>query len=127
MISSGSGLLSGGAHRTAASDVRVMQRQAIVDVLRCRDAGEARAMQRRHQEVAGAARAVACEDTSRAVGAVCGWREPDEQQTRERVAEAGNGTTPVRVVAIRSRLSRAICLAVRHAGAGSARMTTIAS
>ena len=48
--------------------------------------------------------AVAGEHAARPVGAVRGRRETDEQQARVRVAEAGHGPAPVRVVAMRALL-----------------------
>ena len=109
MISSGTGLLSGGAQRTAIDDVRVIKSEAVVDVTRRGDVGEARAMQRRHQEVAGAAVAIAGEHAAGAIGAMRRGREADEQQTRRRIAEAGHRPAPIGVVAVGARFSRAIC------------------
>ena len=51
----------------------------------------------RHQEIARAAGAVAREDPARAVRAVRSRREPDDQQSRGGIAEAGHRTGPVGV------------------------------
>src|SRR6266508_423172 len=60
-------------------DERVAQREAVVRVLRGGDVREAGAMERRHQEIPGAASAVAGEDAAGAVGAVRGGGEADDQ------------------------------------------------
>ena len=84
------------AHR--GEDVRVRSAQAVVDVSGRRDVGEAGAMQRRHQEVAGAADAVAGEHAAGAVGAVRRGRQADEQQPRVGIAEARHRAAPVGLV-----------------------------
>ena len=61
-------------------------------------------MERRHQEVAGAADAVAGEYAAGAVGAVRGRRKADEQEPRTRIAEARDRLAPVDVVAKRASL-----------------------
>ena len=61
-------------------------------------------MQRRHQEIAGAADAVAGEDAPGAIRAVRRRRQPDQQQPRPRIAEARHRPAPVDVVAIRAPL-----------------------
>ena len=81
-ISSGVGLLSGGAQRTAAAMKTSRSCDPSSTRWRGRDIGEAGAVQRRHQKVAGAADAVAGEDPAGAVGAVRRRRETDEQQAR---------------------------------------------
>src|SRR5262249_45617003 len=58
------------------------------------------AVERRHQEIAGAADAIAGEDAAGAVGAVRRWRETHEQQARARIAGAGHRPAPVGLVAI---------------------------
>ena len=57
-------------------------------------------MERRHQEIAGAASPVACEDASGAVGTVCCGRESDDQHASMWIAESGDGASPVRVAEI---------------------------
>ena len=99
-ISAGVGLLSGGAQRTAARNPHILQHEAVVAVAREGLIGEAGGVERCHQEVAGAARAVAREDAARSVGAVRGGRESDEDDARTRIAEARNGPAPVRVIPI---------------------------
>ena len=78
----GVGLLSGrrAAHRRG--DERVAQLRGRRRIARGRDVGEARAMERRHQEIARAAGAVAGEDAAGAVGAVRRRRQPDDEQPR---------------------------------------------
>ncbi len=76
-------------------DVRVGQREPVIDVTRRRDVGKAGTMQRRHEEVAGAADAVAGEDAPRAIGAVRRGRQPDEQHPRIRIAKAGHRPAPI--------------------------------
>ena len=85
-------------------DERVAQPQAVVRMLRRRDVRETGAVQRGHQEIAGAAGAVAGEDAAGAIRAVSRRREADDQQPRARVAETGNGFAPVDLVAIRAPL-----------------------
>ena len=70
-------------------------------VHRGRLVGEAGAVQGGEQEVAGA---VAREHATRAVGAVRGRGEPEDQHARGRVAEAGDRAAPVRPVAERGAL-----------------------
>ena len=55
-------------------------------------------MERGHEEVAGPAVAVSREDAARAIGAVRGGREADDQQARLWIAETGHGPSPVRLV-----------------------------
>ena len=94
-------------------DVSVAQRQPVVAMLRRRDVREAGAMQRRHQEVARAADAVAGEHAAGPVGAVRGRREADDEQPGARIAEAGNRPGPVGLVAIRAPLLASDARAVR--------------
>jgi hypothetical protein len=83
---------------------RVAQLQAIVRVCRCGEVRESGAIQRRHEEVARTAGAVACEHTSRAIGAVRSRRQPDQQQPRIGIAEARHRTSPVLIGAVRALL-----------------------
>ena len=107
-------------------DERVAQGQAVVRMVRRRDVGEAGAVQRGHQEVAGSADAVAGEDAAGAVGAVRRRREADDQQPRPRIAEAGDRLAPVGVVAIGAPLLARDRRAVARAAAGSASHAMIA-
>jgi hypothetical protein len=59
-------------------------------------------VQRRHQKVAGSSDAVAGENPPGAVGAMRGWRETDEQETRLRITESRNRLAPVDLVTIRT-------------------------
>ena len=111
-ISSGVGLLSGGAQRTAAAMNASVSVSPSSGSLRRRDVGEAGAVQRGHQEVARAADAVAGEDAAGAVGAVRGRRQADDQQPRARIAEARHRPRPVDVVAKRATLFATDPLAV---------------
>jgi hypothetical protein len=76
-------------------DVAVVQDEAVAP----RDgrglAGEAGAVQGREEEVAGA---VAREDAARAVAAVRGGREADDEEPRARIAEPRQGPAPVLLV-----------------------------
>ena len=80
--------------------------------MRCRQVRKAGAIERRHQEVAGPAGAVAGEDAARAVGAVRSRREADDEDARVRIAETGNRTRPVRLVTIGPPFFAADLLAV---------------
>src|SRR5258706_3443973 len=82
-------------------------------MLRRRDAGESGAMKRRHQKVAGAADAVAGEHAARAIRAMCGRRQSEDEEARERIAESGNGTSPVRLGQIRAAFFACDTLTVR--------------
>src|SRR6266849_6606559 len=68
------------------------------------DVGEPGAVERRHEEVARAAGAVAGEHAPRPVRAMCCRGETEDQQPRARIAEAWNRLGPVRLVAERSAL-----------------------
>src|SRR5919201_6434757 len=61
-------------------------------------------MQRRHQEIAGTADAVAGEHAAGAVRAVRRRREADEQQARVGITEPGYGPAPVDLIAKRAPL-----------------------
>ena len=103
-ISSGSGLLAGGAQR-AGRDVAVAQPQAVVP--RTTDVGWLAKPARwsgREQEVAGA---VAGEDAAGAVAAVGRGGEADDEQPRARIAEARHRPAPVLLVAEALDLLRA--------------------
>jgi hypothetical protein len=58
-------------------------------------------MERRIQEFPGA---ITGEDSPRPVGAVCTWREADDDDASFRVAEAGHRASPVGLVAVGSAL-----------------------
>ena len=112
-ISSGVGLLSGGAHRTAAAMNASLKRQAVVRMLRGRDVGEAGAMERGHQEVARAADAVAGEHAAGPVGAVGGRRQADDQQPRAADRRSRAPAAPSRSSSRKARrFSRPTALAV---------------
>ena len=57
--------------------------------------------------------AVAREHAACAVGTVGSWRQSKQQQASRRVAETGNGSSPVRVFAVRALLLDRNALAVR--------------
>src|SRR5207244_5619637 len=78
-------------------DVDTREPEAVVAALARGLVGEAGAVKRAEDPVAGA---IAGEDAAGAVPAVGGRREPDEQHRCPRVAEPGNGTRPVVLVAI---------------------------
>ena len=125
MISSGSGLLSGGAQRTAAAMYASVSRRPSSGACGRGEVGEAGSMERGHEEVAGPARAVAGEHAARAVGAVRGGCEAKQQEPRGRIAEAGHRTAPVDLVAVRALLLDGDAPAVACAGANIARMTRL--
>ncbi len=93
-------LVGGWRASDRGGDVRVSQRQAVGPVLRGRDIGVAGAVEGRHQEVAGAADAIAREDAAGAIRAVGRRRQADDEYPRPRIAEAGNRPCPVRLIAI---------------------------
>src|SRR5580765_424664 len=70
-------------------------------------------MERRHQKVAGAARAVSRAHAARAICAVCGRRQSDDEDPGEWIAEARNGPPPVRVGQIRAPFFACDTLTVR--------------
>jgi len=69
-------------------------------------------MKRRHQKVAGTADAVAGEDATRAVRAVCGGREADDQEAGAWIAESRYWFAPVFIVAVGAALRARDLLAV---------------
>jgi hypothetical protein len=77
--------------------------QSIISALRCCDVRKARAVQGRHQEIAGA---VSREDSARAIGSMRSRSKPDQQQSRVRIAETGHGQSPVRVETVCALLLR---------------------
>ena len=79
-------------------DVGIRQRQAIVDALRSGDVGEAGALERRHQEIARRADAVAGEDPAGPIGAVRGGCQAQDQDAGLGIPEAGHRPGPVQVV-----------------------------
>ena len=79
-------------------DIRVRQRQSIVDALRRGDVREAGALERGHQEVARCADAVAREHPARPVRAVRGRGQPEDQHARVRIAKAGDRARPIDIV-----------------------------
>jgi len=85
-------------------DERVIQPQPIVGSLRRRHVGEAVVVERSHQEITRAAPTVAGEHASRTVAAVGGWRQAEDQDSGERIAESRDGTAPVRVASERGPL-----------------------
>ena len=90
MISSGSGLLPGGAQRTADSMYASVSRKPSFLWREGGEIGKAGAVKRRHEKVAGAARAVTREHAPRPIGAVGGGCQADEQQPRLGIAKAGH-------------------------------------
>src|SRR5229473_2360618 len=83
-------------------DERIAQPQAVPRMLGGGNVGEPGAVERRHEEVARAADAVAGEHAPRPVRAVRRRSETEDQQPRARIAEAWNRLGPVRLVAERS-------------------------
>ena len=112
-ISSGSGLLSGGAQRTAAAIYTSRNRKPSSDALRGGDVRETGAMERAIRKSPDAPIAVAGEHAAGAIGAVRGRREAENQDACPRIAEAGHGLAPVRLVAMRGLLLARDLLAVR--------------
>ena len=87
----------GTAHRRR--DVRIPQREPIVDMLRGVQVREVAALERGHQEVARRSRAVTRENAPRAVRAVRGRGEAEDQHACLRIAETGHRARPVMLVA----------------------------
>ena len=103
----GSGLLAGGAQRTAAAT----KPQAVADVGRGRLVGVAGAVQRGEQPVAGA---VAGEHPACAIGSMGGRRQAEHVDAGRRIAEAGSRASPVLLVAERRALLARDLLAPLH-------------
>jgi len=82
----------------------VSQLQSIVGLPRGADVGEAGLVQRRHQEVARSADAVAGEHASGSVGAVRRGSETDDEQSRSGIAESGHRLRPVDLLCVRPAL-----------------------
>ena len=98
-------------------DERVGHDQAVIRALRRGNAGKAVRVHGAHQEVAGAERTVAGEDAARAVGAVRGGREAEDEHPRLRVAKAGHRTAPVGLVPVGRALLAWRCAGSKCAGA----------
>src|SRR5262245_7317703 len=77
-------------------DPEVMCFQVVAAPDADRAIGETGGVQRRPQEVSAR---VAGEDAARPLAAVGGWSEPEEQDPRGGIPEAGHGPAPVRLVA----------------------------
>ena len=92
---------------------RARELQSVIRARGCRDVGEARSMERGHEEVARAAGTVAREYAARAVRSVRGRSEPEEQEACCLIAEAGDGSAPVRIVAVGALLFAGDSRAVR--------------
>src|SRR5262245_11892863 len=85
-------------------DVRVRQAQTIVGMRGCREISESGAVECRHEEIAGAASAVAGEHAASAIGTVCRGREAEQQQSRRRITKSRNRPGPVDLIAVRALL-----------------------
>ena len=109
--SSGRGLVlrRGAAH--GGDDPGAAQLEAVVEVGRGRLVGQADAVQRGEQPVAGA---VTGEDPPGAVGAVGGRRQADDQHARVGGAPAGDRAAPVRLPGVRRPLLARHLLAPAH-------------
>ena len=92
-------------------DVRVAEAKAVIGGDRCRLVRETGAVERGVEPVAGA---IASEDAARAIAAVGGGRETDDEQACIRIAEAGNRAAPVRVIGEALRRLRASGFAAAH-------------
>src|SRR5437588_4602410 len=77
------------------AQVRPPEAEAVVHGRGRRPVREPGPVQRREQEVP---RTIAREDPPRPVAAVCGRREPEDEDARPRVAEPGHRSSPVRLV-----------------------------
>src|SRR5439155_19938243 len=95
------GLVRGRCAADDGRDVGTREPEAVVAALARGLVGEAGAMERAEDPVA---RAIARGDAPGAVPAVGGGREPDEEHPRVGLAEPGNGTRPVVLVAVRGPL-----------------------
>src|SRR3989442_1692497 len=89
-------LVAGRGTTRGGADVAVAGREAIGARRRFRLAREAGALQRLVQPVATR---VAREHPACAVGAVCGGREPDDEQPRVRIPEPGHRLPPIGPIA----------------------------
>src|SRR5262245_19686244 len=86
------------AHR--GCDERIAELQAISWMLRRRHVRKPCAVQSGHQEIPGAADAVAGEHAAGPVGAARRGSETDDEQARAGIAEAGNRFAPIEIVAV---------------------------
>ena len=85
-------------------DVRIREPQSIVRAGGRRNVRKTCSMECGHEEVTRAASAVAGEHATRAIGAVRRGGKAEQQKTRRRIAEAGDGAAPVRLFAVRAFL-----------------------
>ena len=88
-------------------DERVPQHESIVAPLRGRDVREAETMERGHQEITGAADAIAREHATRAVRAMRRRRQSDNQQARVTSPKPGTGFPQYASLRYARRFSRA--------------------
>jgi hypothetical protein len=93
----GDGFVPGRGAADGGGDPKPKKAQAVALAPGNRRAGEARAMERGEEEVAGA---VAGEVAAGAVGAVGRRGEPEDKDLGLRVAEAGDGAAPVLLFAV---------------------------
>jgi hypothetical protein len=93
-------------------DVGIAQRQAIVWVLRGRNVRETIDVHSAHQEITRSERPVTGEHATSAVGAVRGWRKPNDQNSGARITKTGDRPSPVGLVAMCGFLLRCDALAV---------------
>ena len=99
--SSGVGLLSGGAHRTAAATYASRSSSPSSDDTDVAWFANPSSMQRAEEPVA---RTIAGEDPAGAVPTVRSRREPDDQHASLRITETGNRASPIRLVTKRRAL-----------------------
>jgi hypothetical protein len=85
-------------------DVGVDQPQRVAGVPGDRLIGEAGAVHRPHEEIAGAADAVARKDAAGPIRAVRGGRQPEHEDPRTRIAEPRDRAAPVGVLSKRRAL-----------------------
>ena len=97
LSSAGVGLLPGGGAAADRGDPEIAQAHAVIAAARDRLGGKARVVEHGIEEVAGA---IAREGASGAIGAVRAGSKAEDQDAGFGIAKAGNGTTPVRLVAI---------------------------
>lgn len=91
-------------------NVGIVQHEPIVGTLRRRDAGEPSLVHRAHEKIA---RSIPGENAPRPVRAVSGRRQTENEDSRERISEAGDRPSPVGVVSMRGFLFPGDLFAIR--------------
>ncbi len=93
-------LVGGRGTASRRADEHPAQHESVVGRMRRRDVRQTRAVQRAHQEIAGAAAAVTGEHAAGAIGSVSRRRQPQDENARRRIAVARHRLAPVRVVTV---------------------------